>query len=62
MSIGIWGIESKEALATVIGPLVEVPVLLVLVHISQFLKAKCFPAEESPHELSESTALLPTKL
>lgn len=63
VSIGIWGIESEEALATVIGPLVEVPVLLVLVYISQFLKTKYYPEEEESlkFESSESTALLPGK-
>ena len=31
VSIGVWGVTSDQALAGVIGPLIEVPALLVLV-------------------------------
>jgi ACR3 family arsenite transporter len=34
VAISIFGIQSKEALATVVGPLIEVPVLLLLVYVS----------------------------
>jgi ACR3 family arsenite transporter len=36
--ISIWGISSKQALAGVIGPLIEVPVLVSLVYVSLWLK------------------------
>jgi len=36
--ISIWGIGSKQALAGVIGPLIEVPVLVSLVYVSLWLK------------------------
>lgn len=45
LAIGIWGIDSEQALATVVGPLVEVPVLLILVYLMKFLQPKYFPID-----------------
>lgn len=45
VAIGTFGIASGEALAGVVGPLIEVPVLLAVVYISLWLKARLFPAE-----------------
>ena len=38
--ISIWGISSQQALAGVIGPLIEVPVLVSLVYVSLWLKRR----------------------
>lgn len=42
VSIGVFGINSPEAFAGVIGPLVEVPVLILLVNAAFFLKRKLY--------------------
>ena len=42
VSIGIFGINSPQAFAGVIGPLVEVPALIALVNLAYYFKAKLF--------------------
>jgi ACR3 family arsenite transporter len=38
--ISIWGVSSQQALAGVIGPLIEVPVLVSLVYVSLWLRPR----------------------
>jgi ACR3 family arsenite transporter len=44
VAIGTFGVTSGQALAGVVGPLIEVPVLVALVYVSLALRRRLFPA------------------
>lgn len=45
VAIGVFGLASGEALATVVGPLIEVPALIALVYLSLWLGRRLYPTD-----------------
>ena len=47
VAIGVFGVSSGEALAGVVGPLIEVPVLVGLVYVALWARRRFYPGEHA---------------
>ena len=52
VAIGVFGVTSGQALAGVVGPLIEVPVLVALVYVALWARRRFFPADPSDTPLA----------
>jgi ACR3 family arsenite transporter len=53
VSIAVFGVTSPEALAGIVGPLIEVPMLLTLVYLALWLKDRAFSPNGAGQSLAE---------
>ena len=56
VAIGVFGAASGEALAGVVGPLIEVPVLVGLVYVALYLKRRLYPPEKTDSAATASVS------
>jgi ACR3 family arsenite transporter len=47
VAVGIYGINSGQAFAGVVGPLIEVPALILLVNLAFWFKKRLYPAPQN---------------
>ncbi len=55
VAVGVWGASSGQALAGIVGPLIEVPVLIALVYVALWLRPRWWPDEPVAATLQSET-------
>jgi len=58
VAIGTFGVTSGEALAGVVGPLIEVPALVALVYVALWAGRRFFPGDPTAPTAARSTSTL----
>jgi ACR3 family arsenite transporter len=61
VAVALFGISSSQAFATVIGPLLEVPVLIILVNVALRFKRTLFHLDTEQDVSSESLSRAPSE-
>ena len=54
VAIGVFGVSSGQSLAGVVGPLIEVPVLVGLVYVALWAKRRYYPLDDRQHRAEGS--------
>ncbi|TFC58307.1 ACR3 family arsenite efflux transporter [Cryobacterium sp. TMT2-15-1] len=60
VAIGTFGATSGQALAGIVGPLIEVPALVALVYVALWLRPRLFPGAGAPASVAADTAVTDT--
>ena len=61
VSVGLFGIASGEALAGVVGPLIEVPALIALVYLSLWMRDRLFRPRDAKARTMVAASSAPTR-
>ncbi|KAF9416778.1 hypothetical protein BGZ76_004598 [Entomortierella beljakovae] len=61
VAVGTYGVKSKEALAATIGPLIEVPMLLLLVYVIKYVHGRWYNFEKDSQVQNDGSSMSSAK-